>query len=121
MTNLLIGSPARDGQVIQVHCAGSACPETIHLKLGLHHSHLPTQCKRRGHSCVDWLLSAVQPYGLISHIARVIAGVTDLHVMPRVGLPICRVTRLRGVYPLGPCTAVFPQTGISTALECIDD
>ena len=37
--------PTRNGQFISVISAGSACPWAIHLKLGLHDSHLPAQRK----------------------------------------------------------------------------
>src|SRR6185437_16730249 len=93
-------SPAIDRRVVQIRRRTTqGGGHAVHLEIQ-EHGRSPAQRKRGWDSDVEVLLHAIEPHGLIGHIAGVVTRVLNLYMMPRVGCPVLWSASLVGVQPL---------------------
>src|SRR5690348_6513356 len=85
-------SPPVDGEVIEIERCRAICRcWTINLEVSDENSGGPAESEIRIYSLVNDGFNAVKPYRVIRDIAIVIAGVTDLYVVPCILCPVGRV------------------------------
>jgi hypothetical protein len=121
-------SPAIDGDLVCVYshrCRGFRC--TINLEVR-QECRAPADSEGRWHGDIQILLDIIEPHGLISNIAGAIARLSDLHVVPRVRIPVpdvagrCRVQPYIGkLHWSSGVRSVVPALRPAIALESKND